>query len=174
MPLVRLFLELGLCMEPHQQNVLLELEDGWPARGVYRDSQGYFHREAAHDDITAIVPGIGERSESIFPEALADERLVYYPFLNNALGVVNALGVGGCIDERLLLGALRALLERERERARGASYPATLLDRVLDDATWPCKANLMTRMHDMDELVGDIATQSVYVRIANPLREVAV
>ncbi len=168
-PLVRLFLELGLCMEPHQQNVLLELEDGWPARGVYRDSQGYFHREAAHEDIVAIVPGIGERSESIFPEALADERLVYYPFLNNALGVVNALGIDGCIDERILLGDLRALLEGERERARGARYPATLLDRLLDDATWPCKANLMTRLHDMDELTGDIATQSVYVRIANPL-----
>jgi spermidine-citrate ligase len=28
----------------------------------------------------------------------------------------------------------------------------------------------MTRLHDMDELTGDIATQSVYVRIANPLR----
>ena len=48
----------------------------------------------------AIVPGLGEASESIFPEALADERLVYYPFLNNALGVVNALGVAGCCDER--------------------------------------------------------------------------
>jgi siderophore synthetase component len=166
-PLVRLFLELGLCMEPHQQNVLLELEDRWPARAVYRDSQGYFHREAAHQDIVAIVPGIGEASESIFPETLADERLVYYPFLNNALGVVNALGVAGCIDERILLGDLRALLERER--ARGGRYPATLLDRLLDDATWPCKANLLTRLHDMDELTGDIATQSVYVRIANPL-----
>jgi siderophore synthetase component len=165
--LVRLFLELGLCMEPHQQNVLVELEDRWPARAVYRDSQGYFHREAAHADIAAIIPGIGERSESIFPETLADERLVYYPFVNNALGVVNALGIAGCIDERILLGDLRALLERER--ARGGRYPATLLDRLLDDATWPCKANLLTRLHDMDELTGDIATQSVYVRIPNPL-----
>ncbi|MDP2711680.1 MAG: IucA/IucC family protein [Solirubrobacteraceae bacterium] len=168
-PLLRLFGELGLCMEPHQQNVLLELEAGWPARAVYRDSQGYFHREAAHDDITAIVPGIGEDSESIFPEALADERLVYYPFVNNALGVINALGVAGCLDEHLLLADLRALLERER--ARGARYPATLLDRLLDDPTWPCKANLRTRLHDMDELIGDIADQSVYVTIANPLRE---
>jgi siderophore synthetase component len=166
--LMRLFLELGLCMEPHQQNVLLELEDRWPARAIYRDSQGYFHREAAHADIAAIVPGIGKASESIFPETLADERLVYYPFLNNALGVVNALGVAGCVDEQLLLGDLRALLERER--ARGGRYPATLLDRLLDDATWPCKANLRTRLHDMDELTGDIATQSVYVRIRNPLR----
>jgi len=166
-PIVRLFLELGLCMEPHQQNVLLELGGGWPARGVYRDSQGYFHRESAHGDITAIVPQIGEASDSIFPEALADQRLVYYPFLNNALGVVNALGVAGCIDEQVLLGDLRALLERER--ARGGRYPATLLDRLLDDPTWPCKGNLRTRMHDLDELAGAFASQSVYVTIPNPL-----
>jgi siderophore synthetase component len=166
--LVRLYLELGLCFEPHQQNTLLELGGGWPERCVVRDSQGYFHREAAHADMCAIVPGLGEASESIFPEALADQRLVYYPFLNNALGVIDALGAGGCIDEAVLLGDLRALLERER--ARGGRYPATLLDRLLDDPTWPCKANLRTRLHDMDELVGDIASQSVYVTLPNPLR----
>lgn len=170
-PIVRLFGELGLCMEPHQQNVVLELEDGWPARAVYRDSQGYFHREAAHADIVAIVPGIGEESESIFPEWLADERLVYYPFLNNALGVVNALGVAGCVDERTLLAHLRAVLERER--ARGARYPATLLDRLLDDPRWPCKGNLRTRIGDLDELAGDFESQSVYVSIPNPLRGLA-
>jgi siderophore synthetase component len=169
-PLVRLYVQLGLCMEPHQQNIVLELDESWPARAVYRDSQGYFHRDAAHADIAAIVPQIGEQSESIFPEALADERLVYYPFLNNALGVVNALGVAGCIDEIDLLADLKALLERERER--GGRYPATLLDRLLDDATWPCKANLTTRMHDLDELTGDIATQSIYVTIPNPLHGV--
>ncbi len=170
-PILRLFGDLGLCMEPHQQNVVLELDDGWPARAVYRDSQGYFHREAAHGDMVAIVPGIGEASESIFSEALADERLVYYPFLNNALGVVNALGVAGVADERALLGDLRALLERER--ARGWRYPATLLDRLLDDPRWPCKANLRTRIADLDELDGDFAAQSVYVTIPNPLHEIA-
>lgn len=170
-PIVRLYLDPGLCMEPHQQNVVLELADGWPLRAACRDSQGYFHREAAHDDVVAVIPGIGEASESVFPEALADERLVYYPFVNNALGVVNALGVAGCIDERVLLADLRALLERERARARGARYPGTLLDRLLDDATWPCKANLLTRINDLDELAGDFASQSVYVTIANPLRE---
>ena len=54
-----------------------------------------------------VIPELGEASESIFPEALADERLVYYPFVNNALGVIDALGAGGCIDERVLLGDLR-------------------------------------------------------------------
>jgi len=119
--------------------------------------------------VTAILPGLGEASESIFPETPADERLLYYPFLNNALGVINALGVAGCIDERVLLSDLRALLERER--ARSGRYPATLLDRLLDDQAWPCKANLLTRMSDLVARAGDDASGSVYVTIPNPLRE---
>jgi spermidine-citrate ligase len=166
--LVRLYADLGLCFEPHQQNTLLELDGlGWPVRCAYRDSQGYFHREIAHDDMCRVIPGLGEASESIFPEDLADERLVYYPFLNLTLGVVNALGAAGCGDEPVLLADLRRCLEAER--ARDTRYPTTLLDRLLDDPEWPCKGNLRTRFHDMDELVGDIATQSVYVTVPNPL-----
>lgn len=166
--LVRLYLDAGLCFEPHQQNTLLELDrEGLPERCVYRDSQGYFHREAAHDDVVRVLPGLGEVTESIFPEALADQRLVYYPFMNLTLGVVNALGAAGCGDEAVLLADLRHCLETEREL--GGRYPATLLDRLLDDPRWPCKGNLRTRLHDMDELVGDIETQSVYVTVPNPL-----
>lgn len=165
--LIRLYLDLGLCFEPHQQNTVLELRAGLPVRCVVRDSQGYFHREAAHSDLGRVIAGLGEASESIFPEALADERLVYYPFVNNALGVIGALGAADCVDERVLLADLRAVVERER--SRGGRYPHTLLDRVLDDERWPAKANLRTRLHDLDELVGDIATQSVYVTIPNPL-----
>ena len=166
--LVRLYLDAGLCFEAHQQNTLLELDAaGLPERCVYRDSQGYFHREAAHDDVCAVLPAHGEASESIFPEALADERLVYYPFLNLTLGVVNALGAAGCSDEDVLLADLRRCLEAER--AKPCRYPPTLIDRLLDDPRWPCKANLRTRLHGLDELVGDIATQSVYVTVPNPL-----
>jgi siderophore synthetase component len=164
--LVRLYADLGLCLEPHQQNIVLELRDGWPVRGVYRDGQGFFHREAAHDDLVAIAPGL----DAVLPEALADQRLVYYPFLNNALGVVNALGVAGAIDELALLADLKALLERER--SNGGRYPATLLDRLLDDQTWPCKANLTTRMHDTNELAGDVAGSASYTKLLNPLHGV--
>jgi siderophore synthetase component len=167
-PLLRLYLDLGLTYEPHAQNTLLELEGGWPARGVIRDSQGYFHREAAHEDLCATIPALGEASESIFEEALCAERLVYYPFANAAFAVVDALGAAGCADELLLLADLRGIVERER--AAGGRYAPTLLDRLLDDERWPCKANLRTRLHELDELVGDIAEQSVYVTIANPLR----
>jgi siderophore synthetase component len=167
-PLVRLYTDVGLCLEPHQQNVVLELEDGWPVRAIYRDGQGYFHRAAAHDDIAALAPALAEGD--VFPEELADQRLVYTPFLNNVLGVINALGAAGAIDEAVLLADLKALLERERER--GGRYPATLLDRLLDDKTWPCKANLTTRMHDVDEAPGDLAGNASYVELLNPLHGV--
>lgn len=165
--LVRLYGDVGLCFKAHQQNMLVELVDGWPVRGLYRDSQGYFHRELAHADMVELIPGLGEVTESIFPEDLADERLVYYLFLNMTLGVVNALGVAGVADERVLLADLRRLLTDERDR--GGRYPLTLVDRLLDDERWPCKGNLRTRFGGLDELVGDIATQSVYVTIPNPL-----
>jgi siderophore synthetase component len=35
------------------------------------------------------------------------------------------------------------------------------------------KANLRTRLDDLDELVGPLATQSVYVEVPNPLAGLA-
>jgi siderophore synthetase component len=45
------------------------------------------------------------------------------------------------------------------------SLPALLLD----SPTLRCKANLLTRLHGLDELVGPVDNQSVYVTITNPL-----
>ena len=42
--------QLGLTIETDQQNTLLELEDGWPVRGVLRETHGS-PQAAAHDDI---------------------------------------------------------------------------------------------------------------------------
>jgi siderophore synthetase component len=41
--------------------------------------------------------------------------------------------------------------------------------RLLDSPVLRCKANLLTRLHGLDELVGPVDTQSVYVTISNPL-----
>jgi siderophore synthetase component len=168
-PILRLCLDLGLCLEPHQQSVLVELEDGLPARAVYRDGR-IFHRAVAHDDLAAIVPGLGENSDSGLDEQTAEERLIHYLFLNNALGVVSALGSAGMADEAQLLRDLRALVERERSNEH--RYPATVLDRLIGDETWPVKANLRARLNNLDELSGGILNSTVFVSILNPLRSV--
>lgn len=141
-PLLRLYAELGLSIQTDQQNTLLELEGGWPVRCVLRDARCCLVGQAAHDDVAVGAAGIGEG-----------------PFLDNALAVINALGVAGAIEEIELLADLKALLERERERGDDA---ATLLQRLLTAPTWPCKAQMRTRLNEED----------TYVQIPNPLHGV--
>ncbi|WP_443072399.1 IucA/IucC family protein [Streptomyces sp. NBC_01485] len=161
--------EAGIALEAHQQNTLLLLDpDGWPMGGRYRDNQGYYFRESSRADLEARLPGIGERSDTFVADEVTDERFAYYLGINNVLGLIGAFGSQRLADERLLLAAFRRFL------ADAASGPArmrsSLPSRLLDSPSLRCKANLLTRMHGLDELVGPVDTQSVYVTIANPLR----
>ncbi|MET8249059.1 IucA/IucC family protein [Streptomyces sp. NPDC005202] len=160
--------EAGIALEAHQQNTLLLLDaDGWPAGGRYRDNQGYYFRESRHAELDARLPGIGERSDTFVPDEVTDERFAYYLAINNVCGLVGAFGSQRLADERLLLAAVRRFLG---DCASGpARLRSTLPARLLDSPVLRCKANLLTRLHGLDELVGPVDTQSVYVTIANPL-----
>ena len=141
-PLLRLYAERGLSIQTDQRDTLLELEGGWPVRAVLRDAHAALVGQAAHDDIAVGGAGIGEG-----------------PFLDNALAVINALGVAGAIDEIELLADLKALLQREHDRADDA---ATLLHRLLSAPTWPCRAQMRTRLNE----------EATYIQIPNPLHGV--
>ncbi|GLP63435.1 hypothetical protein TUSST3_00560, partial [Streptomyces sp. TUS-ST3] len=160
--------EAGIALEAHQQNTLVLLDgDGWPAGGRYRDNQGYYFRESRRAELDARLPGIGAHSDTFVSDEVTDERFVYYLAINNVLGLIGAFGSQRLADERLLLAAFSRFL------AGVASGPArlrsTLPGRLLDSPVLRCKANLLTRVHGLDELVGPVDTQSVYVTIANPL-----
>lgn len=163
--LMILFTDWGLCFEPHGQNTLLALIEGYPNKCFCRDGQGFFHRQAAHDDWCKIMPAKGEATDSIFPEALAKERLIYYPFINQAFSVINAFGTQQLIDEATLMTSLRTKMDTLAKKT--SRYPFTLHQTLTESERLPCKGNLLTQLYDMDELVGDIATQSVYVSIPN-------
>ncbi|MFF7212266.1 IucA/IucC family protein [Streptomyces sp. NPDC008238] len=157
--------EAGIALEAHQQNTLVVLDaGGWPAGGRYRDNQGYYFRESARAGLTALLPGAGEDSDTFVADAVADERFAYYLGVNNVLGLVGALGSQRLADERVLLAALRRFLERAARTGR-SGLPA----RLLEEPLLRCKANLLTRLHGMDELAGPVDTQSVYVTVPNPL-----
>ncbi|MFI1595526.1 IucA/IucC family protein [Streptomyces venezuelae] len=167
-PVLWLDSEAGVALEAHQQNTLLLLDpDGWPVGGRYRDNQGYYFRESRRADLERRLPGIGRDSDTFVSDGVTDERFAYYLGINNVLGLIGALGAERLADERLLLAAFRRFLA---DVASGpaklrTSLPATLLD----SPVLRCKANLLTRLHGLDELVGPVDTQSVYVTIPNPL-----
>ncbi|MFF1452737.1 IucA/IucC family protein [Streptomyces sp. NPDC058274] len=167
-PVLWLDSEAGIALEAHQQNTLLLLDpEGWPAGGRYRDNQGYYFRASRRAELDARLPGIGEHSDTFVSDEVTDERFAYYLAINNVLGLIGAFGSQRLADERLLLAAFRRFLTGVAtgpDRLR-TSLPAHLLD----SPHLRCKANLLTRLHGLDELIGPVDTQSVYVTIANPL-----
>ncbi|RMB82773.1 IucA/IucC family siderophore biosynthesis protein [Streptomyces shenzhenensis] len=167
-PVLWLDSEAGIALEAHQQNTLLVLDDdGWPAGGRYRDNQGYYFRESRRAELDARLPGIGEHSDTFVSDEVTDERFAYYLAINNVLGLIGAFGSQRLADECLLLAAFRRFLAGI---AAGPTPLRTSLPaRMLDSPVLRCKANLLTRLHGLDELVGPVDTQSVYVTIANPL-----
>ncbi|WP_126663855.1 IucA/IucC family protein [Haloterrigena salifodinae] len=167
-PLLWLYLERGIGLESHQQNSVLTLDEaGYPDEFRYRDNQGYYFPEGAYDRVEAVCPGVGERAGTVCPDAVADERIRYYVLLNNALGVVNAFGTAGLVDEERLLAVLR----EELESLRAFDRPSTaILDPLLESDTVPRKANLLTRFRGLDELeASSLDEQSVYADVRNPL-----
>ncbi|MEV6670605.1 IucA/IucC family protein [Streptomyces sp. NPDC051162] len=160
--------EAGIALEAHQQNTLVLLDrEGWPAGGRFRDNQGYYFRESHREALDSRLPGIGAESDTFVSDEVADERFAYYLGINNVLGLIGAFGAQRLADERLLLAAFRRFLQDAASApgTGGSSLPA----RLLGSPTLRCKANLLTRLHGLDELVGPVDTQSVYVTIANPL-----
>ena len=156
----------GIALEAHQQNTLVLLDaQGWPIGGRYRDNQGYYFRDSHADALRTRLPGIGTLSDTFVPDAVADERFGYYLGINHLLGLVGAFGAQRLADERVLLAALRRFLGGQAAAGTRSRLPELLLD----PPVLRCKANLLTRLRGLDELVGPVETQSVYVTIDNPL-----
>ncbi|AZM93351.1 siderophore biosynthesis protein [Streptomyces sp. W1SF4] len=155
----------GIALEAHQQNTLVLLDRaGWPVGGRFRDNQGYYFRDSRRAELERRLPGIGGDSDTFVPDAVTDERFAYYLGINNVIGLIGAFGSQRLADERVLLAAFRRFLGK-------ASGLGPVPARLLDSPTLRCKANLLTRLGGLDELVGPVDTQSVYVTITNPLHD---
>lgn len=161
-PVLWLYSTFGLGLEAHQQNTVVALDgSGWPCGGWYRDNQGYYISQRRVAELERFVPGVGVTGDNRVADEVIDERLGYYIGINNLLGVVGAFGSQGLADERTLLAVLR-------DRLRGFNELA-LARNLSQEPTLRCKANLLTRVDGLDELVGPLETQSVYVDIPNPI-----
>ncbi|TJZ41616.1 iron transporter [Streptomyces piniterrae] len=158
----------GVALEAHQQNTLVLLDlDGWPAGGRYRDNQGYYFRASRRAELERRLPGIGATSDTFVADDVTDERLAYYLGINNVLGLIGAFGAQRLVREEILLAAFRRFLADAATAP--AAHRSNLPEQLLAARTLRCKANLATRLHGLDELVGPVDTQSVYVTVANPL-----
>lgn len=168
-PLLWLHGTWGIGLEAHLQNVLVEFgPDGLPVRGWYRDNQGWYAAQSWLPRLRTLMPEVGRDAPLVFDDALVVERLAYYLGVNHILGLVCALARVGPPGEEHLLEVLAARLRRHR----GGPGASPVADLLLHAPTLPAKANLLTALDGRDEVASPVRTQSVYVEIPNPLREV--
>jgi siderophore synthetase component len=168
-PLLWLHGRHGIGLEAHLQNLLVGLDaDGRPDRGWYRDNQGWYLAASHEPAAQALLPGVGDGVPLVFDDALVTERVVYYLGVNALLGVAGALAAADLADEHDLLRVLADVLRAHLRTATPSPAAAVLLeaDRLR------VKANLLTGVDGRDELDGPVETQSVYVEVPNPLKQV--
>lgn len=169
-PLLALYDELGVALEAHQQNSLLDIRSGYPTACWYRDSQGFYLSNAYRGRLRALAPETEDVAHLYYDDAEIQDPFAYYLVVNQIFSVVTRLGHDGLADEAELLAMIRARLGELARRLTGAgrAFARTLLDRP----TIAAKANLVTRLYDIDELAaGD--ENAKYQRLPNPLSGVA-
>lgn len=164
-PLMYVYHRYGMAFESHQQNVLVELKDGWPQWLWLRDNQGFYYIEEFAGEILQQFPELHDKAHAVGSKAFVDERFSYYFFGNTLFGIINAIGATGFVSEQDLLSALQQHLFDLLKH-----YPdSSLIQSLLYQPTLPYKGNLLTRLYELDELIAPVENQSVYVQLANPL-----
>ena len=164
-PLMYVYHRYGMAFESHQQNVLVELKDGWPQWLWLRDNQGFYYIEELADEILQQFPELHDKAHAVGSKAFVDERFSYYFFGNTLFGIINAIGATGFVSEQDLLSVLQQRLFDLLKQ-----YPeSSLIQSLLYQPTLPYKGNLLTRLYELDELIAPVENQSVYIQLANPL-----
>lgn len=165
-PLIRLYDEHGIALEAHQQNSLIDVTAGYPRAAYFRDSQGYYLSSQHRSRLVALQPELLKRPELFFDDELILQRFSYYLMSNHLFAVLQRLGADGLLDEEVGLALVKSRLESLRSELRGQGR--LLVQRLLEQPRLPYKANLLTRLHDIDELTSE-HEQALYIDVENPL-----
>jgi siderophore synthetase component len=166
-PLIRLYDHHGVALEAHQQNSLLDVSSGYPSVSYYRDNQGFYLSERHRSRLASLVPETETIASLYFADTEIRERFAYYLIVNQVFSVISRMGHDGLSDEGTLLSALRMHLEECAQTMSGVGRE--FVRHILDLPTITSKANLTTRLFDVDELQSS-GNNSLYRPIPNPLR----
>ncbi|WP_306352725.1 GNAT family N-acetyltransferase [Flavobacterium sp. '19STA2R22 D10 B1'] len=166
-PIVGILNKYGLACEFHQQNVMVELDkNGFPAKIYFRDNQGFFFREGRKDDVIKAIPGIAEESQSIIDEVSLAPKYTYYLVTNNIMGIINAFGCNGLIEEKKLID----LVYKEFKSTEHMDETG-LVEYIINSRSWYTKANLITSLQNINEADESLEYPAVFQDNANPLNK---
>lgn len=152
----------GVVFEPHLQNVVVGIREGYPVQVFVRDLEG-----------TKLVPGrwSGQLPDTLDEQTLASvhysqdkawKRIAYCLLINHLFQAVACLGGGDESIERRLWQALAGVV-RDWLEETDDPWATDVLGRLLEGDPIPNKSNLMTRLFKRPD------RESQYTRVPNPL-----
>ncbi|MBU3891043.1 IucA/IucC family siderophore biosynthesis protein [Methylosinus sp. KRF6] len=151
----------GVVFEPHLQNTLVAVRDGWPAQIVLRDFEGVKLIEGRFDRAAIAYLSPRAREALSYDEQRGWSRVAYCLFVNQIGEAVECLAAGDHALGERLWRILRHELERYQARYGSAGSRERLAE-FLAGAPLPAKTNLLGRVaKQADRLFG-------YAPLANP------
>lgn len=166
-PLLHLLDEWGIALEAHQQNSVIDVSEAYPGHYFYRDNQGFYLARSQHKKLLTRLPQLAGCPELFYETSMLFDRFGYYLLFNQLFAVIARLGKDGYADEHFWLQRSREKFQALQRQLTGLGRD--FIQRCLHSATLPSKANLLTRIQDIDELEAE-QEMAVYVDIANPLQ----
>jgi siderophore synthetase component len=169
-PMLHLYAATGIGLEAHQQNTLVRIgPDGQVVGGAFRDNEGYYLAVSRLPELLR-ARGAADSALMVVDDRIVEDRMSYYLLRNQAMAVVGCLAVDGLAGEPELLDALAGQLHAALPGLAAAGPDGDrLARRWLTEPTLPCKGNLFTRLHGIDEVRAPLDAQSVYLEVPNPL-----
>lgn len=166
-PLLMLLDKWGIGLEAHQQNSVVDVARGYPSAYFYRDNQGFYLSKSEQQKLLTRLPQLSRCPELFYEQDMMLNRFTYYLIVNHLFALIYRFGNDGYADESYWIGRTQSQLVEIQSRMQGLGHE--FIERLLTRDTLPAKANLLTRVNDIDELEADLE-MAVYVSIANPLR----
>ncbi len=164
-PAIWLYEKHGVALEAHQQNSLLTIERHCPSHYYYRDNQGFYLSALMKSKLLAAEPALKNNPDLFYSDEMIADRFGYYLFINQLFSVIWRFGQDGLINENQLLTLSYQKLQAMRAELKGVG--AKFVDMALNKPGIACKANLLTRVADVDELEAE-QELAVYTEINNP------
>lgn len=165
-PVLHALFAHGIVFEPHLQNTLVGVRDGWPTRIVLRDFEGVKLVEERFDPARIAHLAPRARQALWYAEDRAWSRIAYCLFVNQLGEAVDHLAEGDTGLAARLWRLVRDQVERYQAR-HGSAASRARLGELLAGAPLPAKTNLLVRFtRQADRFAG-------YAPLANPLVEEA-
>lgn len=161
-PVLHCYFAHGVVFEPHLQNVLLGLREGWPRQLFLRDFEGV-KLVPSHYPAPALAAVSARAREALwYDEDLGWKRVAYCLFVNNFAEAIAQLGADDPALQLRLWGVVRHQLQCYQARW-GSPVSARRINAVLAGEPFPGKTNLSNRFLQRAD------RGSTYVPVGNPI-----